>query len=122
MCLLCCSAKVNNMVYVLKLEQNKYYVGWSGRKDLSRIEEHFKGNGARWTTYYKPVKVIKIIPNGTLLDEEAVTIWLAFEKGLENVRGGTYAYTGKLKTFSYLPSKSIFMITMEFVLDVNSCH
>ena len=96
------------MVYVLKLEHDRYYVGWSGKSDLSRIKRHFAGNGAKWTKYYKPLKVLKVLPNGTPLDEEAITIWLAFEKGFDKVRGGTYALTGKLQTCSYLSTKDTF--------------
>jgi hypothetical protein len=96
------------MVYTLKLEQNKYYVGWSGRDDLSRIEEHFAGKGSKWTSYYKPIRLLHIIPDGTPLDEEAVTIWLAFAKGPENVRGGTYAYTGELQTSCALKDPNYF--------------
>ena len=69
------------MVYVLKLEQDKYYVGWSGRDDLSRIEEHFAGKGSSWTKRYKPVRLIHILPYGTQFDENVVTIFLAFKKG-----------------------------------------
>ena len=96
------------MVYVLKLEQDKYYVGWSGRKDLSRIEEHFSGKGAQWTKRYKPIRLVHIIPDGTMLDEEAVTLWLAFEKGFGNVRGGSYAATGILRTYCELKDPKYF--------------
>jgi hypothetical protein len=47
------------MVYVLRLEEGKYYVGWTG--DIRRrIEEHFDGRGASWTRLYPPLEVLLI--------------------------------------------------------------
>jgi hypothetical protein len=51
---------------VLGLEHNKFYIGKSS-KPISRIGEHVitsstgSGNGAQWTKYYKPIKIIEII-------------------------------------------------------------
>ena len=47
---LCCLRKNKNIkkVYVLKLEDDRYYVGESISPD-TRIQNHFKGKGSAWT-------------------------------------------------------------------------
>ena len=42
-------------IYVLLLEENKYYIGKSNNID-NRLESHFNGNGSAWTKKYKPIK------------------------------------------------------------------
>ena len=42
-------------IYVLKLHNNKYYVGKTDNPD-NRIENHYKNNGSLWTKKYKPIK------------------------------------------------------------------
>ena len=49
-------------VYVLKLEQNKYYVGVS-KNVYKRIQEHFNSNGSQWTKLYNPIDIVEVIPN-----------------------------------------------------------
>jgi len=44
-------------VYVLELEEGKYYVGKTKHSDV-RIGQHFDGDGSVWAQKYKPVKVI----------------------------------------------------------------
>ena len=41
-------------VYVLELEDQKYYVGKSSLKD-ERIQRHRNGYGSAWTKKYKPI-------------------------------------------------------------------
>ena len=48
-------------VYVLKLEQDKYYVGIT--EDENRINSHFNSTGSSWTKKYKPVSVVEKIDN-----------------------------------------------------------
>lgn len=49
-------------IYVLKLTNNKYYIGKTLNPDF-RLYSHFDSNGSIWTTKYKPISVIEIIPN-----------------------------------------------------------
>ena len=42
-------------IYILKLKNNKYYVGKTTRKPLERLSEHFKNSGSGWTRVHKPV-------------------------------------------------------------------
>ncbi len=75
-------------VYVLRLEKQKYYVGFS-REVETRIASHFLGNGAMWTQKYKPLEVVSVRPGSEML-ENVMTIALMVTHGWENVRGGRY--------------------------------
>lgn len=76
-------------VYVLKLEKGKYYVGKTS-SPTRRLEEHISGSGSRWTSIYKPISVVKVIPMTSPFDEDKITKEYMASKGIENVRGGSY--------------------------------
>jgi predicted GIY-YIG superfamily endonuclease len=48
-----------NYIYVLKLVDDRYYVGRTCNI-LRRIKEHFTEGGALYTKKYKPLKVIEV--------------------------------------------------------------
>ena len=76
-------------IYILKLENNKYYVGKTD--DLEkRKEAHINGTASSWTKKYKPISVEKIIPNASPFDEDKYTIEYMDKYGIDNVRGGVY--------------------------------
>jgi predicted GIY-YIG superfamily endonuclease len=76
-------------LYVLQLEDGKYYVGKT--KDVKRrVEEHSKGDGSTWTWIYRPVKVLETRPVKTEHDENNLTKDLMKKYGVDNVRGGSY--------------------------------
>lgn len=77
------------MIYILLLEKGKWYVGHTDRKDGDRFTEHFSGNGAKWTQLYKPIQVMEW-REGTLADENRVTLEYMEIYGWWNVRGGSY--------------------------------
>jgi predicted GIY-YIG superfamily endonuclease len=76
-------------IYVLELEEGKYYVGKTKNIDF-RIGQHFNGDGTTWTKKYKPIKIIDVKSCLTVFDEENTTIAYMKEKGIYNVRGGVY--------------------------------
>jgi predicted GIY-YIG superfamily endonuclease len=76
-------------IYILKLENNKYYVGKTF-KPIIRLNDHFICNGSYWTKKYKPISVIDIIPNADDFDEDKYTIKYMKKYGIENVRGGSF--------------------------------
>lgn len=80
------------MIYILKLENNKYYVGYSKNTHTCdvRLINHFNKNGSEWTKKYKPISVISKI-NGDMFDEEKHTLLYMDKYGVDNVRGGSYA-------------------------------
>jgi adenosyl cobinamide kinase/adenosyl cobinamide phosphate guanylyltransferase len=80
-------------VYVLQLEDNKWYIGETN--DLEhRIEMHKKGGGSAWTKLHEVIDVKEIIPKG---NEKIITLKYMKEFGYNNVRG--YAWS-QSKDFS----------------------
>jgi putative endonuclease len=45
--------------YVLKLEKDNYYVGMTTKPE-QRFDQHFSGNGSKWTQVHKPVEVVHV--------------------------------------------------------------
>lgn len=76
-------------VYVLKLEQDKYYIGKT-KNSLKRITNHFRGKTTAWTSKYRPISVIEIIHNCDAFDEDKYTKKYMSIYGIDNVRGGSY--------------------------------
>ena len=72
-------------VYVLKLEQEKYYIGISN--DEKRINNYFNGNGSSWTKKYKPLSIIEKIDNADKNTEREMTLKYMKLYGWRNVRG-----------------------------------
>lgn len=81
-------------VYVLALENGKYYVG-SSKSPYKRIINHFNNQGSQWTKRYKPLEIIEVIPDCDLYDEDKYTRKYMDKFGVDNVRGGSYT------TFSF---------------------
>ena len=76
-------------IYVLKLENNKYYVGKTNHPTF-RLQNHFTSNGSAWTKKYKPILVEELIPNCDDYDEDKYTIKYMEKYGITNVRGGSF--------------------------------
>lgn len=76
-------------LYVLQLENGKYYVGKS-KDAMKRFEEHKSGSGSSWTSKYKPVRMIEVRDLKDHHDENNVTKDLMKKHGINNVRGGSY--------------------------------
>lgn len=76
-------------IYVLKLENDKYYVGKTSNPEF-RLNRHFKNNGSNWTKLYKPIEIIKLINDCDDYDEDKYTIIYMNNYGIDNVRGGSY--------------------------------
>ena len=76
-------------IYILKLEQNKYYVGKTNHINI-RLKDHFIGNGSAWTKKYKPMEVIQVIKHCDVYDEDKYTLQYMKMKGIYNVRGGSF--------------------------------
>jgi hypothetical protein len=76
-------------IYVLKLQQNKYYVGKTNNP-LLRLENHFNTQGSEWTKLYKPISIEALIPDCDDYDEDKYTRMYMDKYGIDNVRGGSY--------------------------------
>ena len=75
-------------VYVLELEDEFFYVGWSSDPCV-RIAEHVTGRGALWTKLHPPLRVLSITPGGIEL-EDPTTILTMCQYGWRRVRGGSW--------------------------------
>lgn len=76
------------IVYVLGLEENKYYVGKTTDVER-RFSSHVNG-AAQWTRKYKPLRVIETFENADGLQEDKVTLMYMIKYGIDHVRGGPY--------------------------------
>lgn len=87
-------------LYVLKLEQGKYYVGITSKTPEARFKEHVNGHGAEWTKVYKPIEIIQGVDLRVTTYEKAedyenkVTRKYIKAYGFNNVRGGNLSYRG----------------------------
>lgn len=90
-------------LYVLKLEQGKYYVGITSQTPDERFQEHLNGSRKSWwTNKFKPIAILDTVDLGELSLEEAkayenrVTRRYMRERGVNNVRGGDLTMTSDL--------------------------
>lgn len=89
-------------LYVLRLEQGKYYIGTTTKKNpQDRIRMHGSFYGAKWTQKYKPEETIELRDLGILKrvdaekEEKKITLEYIGKFGQDNVRGGDLNYSGK---------------------------
>jgi predicted GIY-YIG superfamily endonuclease len=80
---------IMHSIYVLALEQGKYYIGKS-RHVGRRYQEHVNGMGSAWTRLYKPISIHTILPSASPFDEDKCTKEYMSVHGIHNVRGGAY--------------------------------
>ena len=76
-------------IYILKLQQEKYYVGKTTNPSF-RIDSHFNANGSAWTKKYAPIKLLELLPDKDDYDEDKYTKIYMDKYGVDNVRGGSY--------------------------------
>jgi len=77
-------------IYILKLEEGKYYVGKTKINFDIRLKQHLDGKGCAWTRKYKVLKVEEQFI-GDDFDETKYTLKYMSQYGIDNVRGGTYS-------------------------------
>lgn len=87
--------KKNWWLYVLKLENGKWYVGITSKTPEVRFAEHLASkSSAYWTMKHKPIEIELVEDLGIVSRQHAekyeakVTRNLMKERGLNNVRGG----------------------------------
>lgn len=76
-------------IYILSLQGGRIYVGKSNDVQ-KRFNEHKSGTGSAWTSKYKPIEILKEIPNASPFDEDRYVKEYMSKYGIENVRGGSY--------------------------------
>jgi predicted GIY-YIG superfamily endonuclease len=108
------NAKTEEKIYILKLENEKYYVGKTNNL-IERLNNHYYGNGSYWTCKYRPVTIIDVIDCKSKFDENNYTKEYMIKYGLNNVRGG--AYSNIELTLSQRE-----VLKLEFASLKNSCY
>lgn len=110
-------------LYVLKLENDKWYVGITSRTPEHRFKQHMNGFGANWTRNYKPIKIHYTqdlgycsIENAQLF-EGRVTRKYMEKYGDNNVRGGDLTDTDEyLRRFGYYITKENWQVITVVVM------
>lgn len=87
------SQAVGNSVYVLKLENARWYVGKTSKPVEERYMEHVRGQGAAWTRLHQPIQVHYTVTSASEHQEDNTTIEMMRVYGIDNVRGGIYCET-----------------------------
>jgi predicted GIY-YIG superfamily endonuclease len=84
---------VNNCVYVLRLEDDCYYVGITDDFERRFLEHNSNAKGAIWTRLHKPLGVVEIqdIPCRDGRYERDMTIKYMSLYGIDKVRGYSFA-------------------------------
>jgi predicted GIY-YIG superfamily endonuclease len=82
-------------LYVLRLEQGKWYVGITTKTPEIRMQEHSSGvRAAYWTAIHKPIEIAHREDLGATTKAQAekrenkMTRALMKQRGINNVRGG----------------------------------
>lgn len=90
-------------IYVLKCQNDKYYVGQS-TNIKRRFLNHQSGlNAAEWTKIFKPVELVEVVltPLENRIEavqiENEVTVRYMLQYGWENVRGGDFCVLDPFK-------------------------
>lgn len=78
------------MLYVLKLQHGKFYVGKSNFIQV-RIKSHMNGGGCEWTKKHKPVCVLFYTHGCTEEEEDILTLQMMYKYGWTRVRGGKWS-------------------------------
>lgn len=97
-------------VYVIKCEQNMYYVGKTTKDVGIRFKEHVNGRSCFFTKKYKPEKIVfsKEISSEDVFEENNLVKKYMLEFGINNVRGGSYSTLNLSKETVKLLKKEIY--------------
>lgn len=94
------------IVYVLKCENEKHYVGKTDRNISIRIDEHKEGRVV-WTRIHPVIKVVEVIEDADDFDENKYTKIYMSRFGIDNVRGGIYCQINLSKRVKQFLQKEI---------------
>lgn len=81
------------IIYVLYLENNKFYIGKTNKSVEERLYEHRHNTGSAWTKLYKPIGIEDVLEDADDFDEDKITKKYMAKYGIDNVRGGSYCTT-----------------------------
>lgn len=100
-------------LYVLQLEENKWYIGKTADV-TTRFKQHVTGKGSAWTKSYTPVRIAETRRLKDSYDETNTTKDYMKKYGIDNVRGGSY-------TQVVLPEEVEKVLKMELRGDTDTC-
>ena len=100
---------VEHVIYILRLEQNKYYAGSSFSLKYA-IKKHEKGKASQWTKKYPPIELVHQqsfiyedgIPNMDIINN--LVIEYGEKYGYENIRGGSFTMLDDSKHLKLITS------------------
>jgi len=101
-------------IYVLSLEQGKYYIGKTYKTINERYAEHCNGYGSGWTKRYKVIGLVETHENCSDYDEDKYTKMYMAKYGIDNVRGGAYCRI-------YMPCSQVKLLNREIWNAENKC-
>lgn len=78
-------------IYVLKLEDGKFYIGSTKKSVDERFIEHCTGRGSAWTRMFEPLQILEEHVAQTKFDEDNKVLEMMEQYGIENVRGGSHS-------------------------------
>jgi len=76
-------------IYILELENDKYYVGKSTDVDV-KYKFHLNGTATYWTNINKPISIIRTINDISPYELDKYVKEYMIKYGIANVRGGSY--------------------------------
>lgn len=103
-----------SLIYILRCEDGKYYIGKTNQNLASRFEQHKNGTGSEWTKRYKALEIIDAVIAKTDMDEDYHTKIYMKKHGVNNVRGGSYVTIE-------LPDYKIKALNDEFISSEDKC-
>lgn len=105
------------IIYVLKLEEDCFYVGKTNNLD-ARLETHKLGNGSAWTYKHNVIELHKTFKPPSDVDadfyEDMIVKMYMRKYGIQKVRGGSYSQL-------YLSQEKIRLITQEIYGATDKC-
>ena len=103
------------VIYLIEMEDSKYYSGKTQERRLStRIEEHKYGIGSVWTSLHRinNYKVLKNYCGNSNFDyERHYTLWYMSQYGIKNVRGAEFCRVNLTPSDFYSINRSIYSNT-----------
>lgn len=101
-------------IYILRLEQGKFYVGKTHDLDR-RLSDYVQGDRPAWVRKYAPLGIDKIVHNASHFDEDKWVKEYMAQYGIENVRGGAYAC-------EFLSAEQLQTLKRETLAAQDRCH
>ena len=80
-----------SFIHLLRLRDNKYYVGRSTRSPYNYLTKHMHGGINDWTNRYIPFEVVSSVPSNEYSDLNVAVLEHMLIYGIDNVRGGSYS-------------------------------